>query len=192
VGHDAIVCVPPGCSELDYELEVAAVIGLGGADIRVEEADRHIAGYCIMNDWSARDVQRVEARLGFGFGKSKDFATTLGPYLVTPDELQRFRAGTSLHLSMTASVNGIEYSRASLKDMYWSFAEIVEYGARSSRVEPGDIFGSGTCGTGCILELSSLDDSGRYPWLCAGNRVELTVEGLGTLGNTVVATASMG
>ncbi len=146
--------MPPGSAELDYELEVAAVVGMGGADLDPEVAERSIAGYCVMNDWSARDIQRREMKLSMGPVKGKDFATSLGPVFVTPDELEDTRRDKSFDLAMTATVNGVEYSRASLADIYWSFGEMLAYASRGTRIETGDVIGSGTCGTGCILELS--------------------------------------
>jgi 2-keto-4-pentenoate hydratase/2-oxohepta-3-ene-1,7-dioic acid hydratase in catechol pathway len=186
-GPDEVVAIPPGSAEMDYELEVAAVVGMGGADLVPDDAQRTIAGYCVMNDWSARDVQRREMKLSMGPVKGKDFATSIGPMLVTPDELDDVRRDRSFDLAMTASVNGVEYSRASLADVYWSFGEMLAYASRGTRVEPGDIIGSGTCGTGCILELSMVHGHDRYPWLQPGDVVELTVERLGTLRNRVVA-----
>jgi len=185
-GPDDDVPVPPGCTELDYELEVAAVVGMGGADLDPAGAERHIAGYTVMNDWSARDLQRREMKLSMGPVKGKDFATSLGPVLVTPDELESRRRNRAFDLAMTARVNGVEYSRASLADIYWSFGELLAYASRGTRVEPGDVIGSGTCGTGCILELSLVNGGERYPWLKPGDVVELEVEELGVLRNRVV------
>jgi 2-keto-4-pentenoate hydratase/2-oxohepta-3-ene-1,7-dioic acid hydratase in catechol pathway len=186
-GPDDDVAMPPGSAELDYELEVAAVVGMGGADLEPDEAERSIAGYCVMNDWSARDIQRREMKLSMGPVKGKDFATSLGPVFVTPDELADARRDKSYDLAMTATVNGVEYSRASLADIYWSFGEMLAYASRGTRVETGDVIGSGTCGTGCILELSLVHGVDRYPWLQPGDVVELSVERLGTLRNTVTA-----
>jgi 2-keto-4-pentenoate hydratase/2-oxohepta-3-ene-1,7-dioic acid hydratase in catechol pathway len=186
-GPDDVVPIPPGSAELDYELEVAAVIGRGGADLDPEQAQRSIAGYCVMNDWSARDLQRREMKLSMGPVKGKDFATSIGPVLVTPDELQDTKRDRAYDLAMTATVNGIEYSRASLADIFWSFGEMIAYASRGTRVEAGDVIGSGTCGTGCILELSMVHGHERYPWLQPGDVVELSVERLGTLRNRVVA-----
>jgi len=180
------VAVPPGSEQLDYELEVAAVVGMGGSDIDPDDAERHIAGYCVMNDWSARDLQRREMRLSLGPAKGKDFATTLGPFLVTPDELEPFREGEAYDLAMTATVNGKEYSRASLAEIYWSFGEMLAYASRGTRVVPGDVIGSGTCGTGCILELSLVHGEQAYPWLAPGDHVALEVEHLGRVVNRVV------
>jgi 2-keto-4-pentenoate hydratase/2-oxohepta-3-ene-1,7-dioic acid hydratase in catechol pathway len=190
-GPDDVVPIPPGCAEMDYELEVAAIVGMRGADLTPEDARRNIAGYCVMNDWSARDVQRREMKLSMGPVKGKDFATSIGPMLVTPDELEDTRRNRSYDLAMTATVNGVEYSRASLADIFWSFEEMLAYASRGTRVEAGDIIGSGTCGTGCILELSMVHGHERYPWLRPGDVVELAVERLGTLRNRVVAGAPL-
>ncbi len=180
------VPVPPGCRELDFELEVAAIVGRRGENLAPDEAARGIAGYTIMNDWSARDLQRREMRLGLGPVKGKDFATSLGPWFVTPDELEPWRHGRAYDLTMTATVNGRVLSRASLADLYWGFDEMIAYASRGTRVEPGDVIGSGTCGTGCILELSLVHGSESYPWLQPGDEVALTVDRLGTLVNRVV------
>ncbi len=190
-GADVDVAIPPGCAEMDYELEVAAVVGMGGADLDPDMAQLGIAGYCVMNDWSARDLQRREMKLSMGPVKGKDFATSIGPVLVTPDELEDTRRDKSYDLEMTATVNGVEYSRASLADIFWSFGEMIAYASRGTRVEPGDVIGSGTCGTGCILELSLVHGSDRYAWLQPGDVVELAVERLGKLRNRVVAGAPL-
>jgi 2-keto-4-pentenoate hydratase/2-oxohepta-3-ene-1,7-dioic acid hydratase in catechol pathway len=180
------VAIPPGSSQLDFELEVAAVVGKGGSDLDPEEAERHIVGFIVMNDWSARDLQRREMKLSLGPAKGKDFATSLGPFLVTPDEIESDRKDRAYDLAMTASVNGVEYSRASLADLYWSFGEMLAYASRGTRLVPGDVIGSGTCGTGCILELSLVHGEEAYPWLRPGDEVVLEVEGLGRLANRVV------
>ena len=187
VGDGVDVPMAPGSTDMDYELEVAAIVGKQGSNLDPREAERHIAGFCVMNDWSARDVQRREMKLSMGPVKGKDFATTLGPMLVTPDELESKRKGRAYDLAMTARVNGVEYSRASLADIYWSFAEMLAYASRGTRIEPGDVIGSGTCGTGCILELSLVHGADRYPWLRPGDAVELEVEQLGIVRNRVVA-----
>jgi 2-keto-4-pentenoate hydratase/2-oxohepta-3-ene-1,7-dioic acid hydratase in catechol pathway len=186
IGDGAEVAIPPLSSELDYELEVAAIVGRDGADLDTEKAEAHIAGYCVMNDWSARDIQRREMKLNMGPVKGKDFATSLGPFLVTPDEIAGRRKGKAFDLEMTAKVNGVEYSRASWADIYYSFGEMLAYASRGTRVVAGDVIGSGTCGTGCILELSLVHGSEPYPWLRAGDEVELNVELLGSLRNRVV------
>jgi len=184
-GPDDPVSAPPGSRELDFELEVAAVVGRHGADVAAADAESFIAGYTVMNDWSARDLQRREMKLSMGPVKGKDFATTLGPWLVTPDELAPYRTDTGYALAMTATVNGVEYSRASWADVYFGFDQMVEYASRGTRVAPGDVLGSGTCGTGCILELSLVHGSEKYPWLVPGDEVVLEVEGLGRLRNVV-------
>jgi 2-keto-4-pentenoate hydratase/2-oxohepta-3-ene-1,7-dioic acid hydratase in catechol pathway len=186
VGPGEEVAVPPGTSELDFELEVAAIVGRGGSDLDPEEAESHIAGFCVMNDWSARDIQRREMKLSMGPVKGKDFTTTLGPYMVTRDELEPYRKDRAYDLVMTASVNGKEYSRASLAEIYWSFGEMLAYASRGTRLVPGDVIGSGTCGTGCILELSLVHGSEVYPWLQPGDEVALAVEQLGRIQNKVV------
>jgi 2-keto-4-pentenoate hydratase/2-oxohepta-3-ene-1,7-dioic acid hydratase in catechol pathway len=186
LGPYADVAVPPGSEQLDFELEVGAVVELGGSDLTPDEAERHIAGFCVMNDWSARDIQRREMKLSMGPVKGKDFATSLGPFLVTPDELEPFRKGRAYDLAMTASVNGREYSRASLADIYWSFGEMLAYASRGTTLLPGDVIGSGTCGTGCILELSLVHGEEEYPWLHPGDEVTLEVEHLGRLTSRVV------
>src|SRR3954447_14009228 len=179
IGPNDDVAVPPGSSQLDFELEVAAVVGLGGSDLTPDEAEGHIAGFTVMNDWSARDVQRREMKLSMGPVKGKDFATSLGPFLVTPDELEPFRSGRAYDLRMRASVNGREYSDASLADIYWSFGEMLAYASRGTEVVPGDVIGSGTCGTGCILELSLVHGEEEFPWLRPGDEVVLEVDHLG-------------
>jgi 2-keto-4-pentenoate hydratase/2-oxohepta-3-ene-1,7-dioic acid hydratase in catechol pathway len=186
-GDGEDIAIPPGSAELDFELEVAAIIGRGGADLTPEEAEQRIAGYCVMNDWSARDVQRREMKLSMGPVKGKDFATTIGPMLVTPDEIEDTRSGRAFDLTMTATVNGREFSRASLKEIFWSFGEMISYASRGTRVEPGDVIGSGTCGTGCILELALVHGGEAYPWLRPGDEVVLTVDRLGSLRNRIVA-----
>jgi fumarylacetoacetate (FAA) hydrolase len=179
--HDPVTR-PPGCHELDYELEVAAVVSHPGANLDpATAAETHIAGYCIMNDWSARDIQRREMKLSLGPVKGKDFATSMGPMLVTSDELG------DLSLDMTATVNGREYSRANLADIHWGFGDMLAYASQNTRVEPGDVIGSGTCGTGCILELSLVHGAAEYPWLQPGDEVVLTVDQLGTLATKIAA-----
>src|SRR5213592_2420574 len=154
---------PSDTAELDYELEVAAVIGADGA----------IGGFTVMNDWSARDVQRQEMRVGLGPAKGKDFATSLGPVLVTPDEFDGSDG------EMVARVNGEERSRGNLSAMYHHWDALVAQAARNTRLRPGDIIGSGTVGTGCILE------HGDGRWLQRGDVVELEIEGIGVLRNRV-------
>jgi fumarylacetoacetate (FAA) hydrolase len=161
-GPEADVPYPEGTEQLDYELEVAAVIG----------AEGRIGGFTVMNDWSARDIQLKEMRVGLGPAKGKDFATSLGPILVTPDELG--------DAELVARVNGEERSRGNLRAMYHSWDALLATAARNTTLRPGDVIGSGTVGTGCILE------HGDGRWLQRGDVVELEVEGIGVLRNRVV------
>ncbi len=179
--------VPPGCRRLDFELEVAAVIGRPGRDLAPADASDYIAGYTIFNDWSARDLQMAEMRLGLGMCKGKDFANTLGPWIVTPDELEPYRDGDRLDLELHAELNGSSLGRDTLANMAWSFAELVSYASRGTWVRPGDVLGSGTCGNGCLLELWGRHGRDGLPPLQPGDVVSLHAEGIGTLTNTVVA-----
>jgi 2-keto-4-pentenoate hydratase/2-oxohepta-3-ene-1,7-dioic acid hydratase in catechol pathway len=179
--------VPPGCRRLDLELEVAAVIGRSGRDLIPGTAGEHIAGYTIFNDWSARDLQMAEMRLGLGMCKGKDFANTLGPWIVTPDELEAYVDGDRLDLELRAEVNGTALGADTLANMAWSFPELVSYASRGTWVRPGDVLGSGTCGHGCLLELWGRHGRDFHPPLGPGDVVSLHVEGIGTLTNTVVA-----
>jgi 2-keto-4-pentenoate hydratase/2-oxohepta-3-ene-1,7-dioic acid hydratase in catechol pathway len=187
VGSGDEIPACPGSVRLDYELEVAAIVGRAGSNLAPEQAEEHIAGYCIMNDWSARDIQIREKASTVGPAKTKDWATSLGPMLVTRDELEPFRKGTAYHLEMKASVNGKQYSRGFLDDLYWSFPEMVAYASRGTTLLPGDVIGSGTVGTGCILELAQSSD--QYPWLVPGDEVTMEVAQLGRLSNRLVVGA---
>lgn len=171
VGPDAEVEWPDYSNRMDYELEIAAVIGKRGSDVPVEEAEEHIAGYTVFNDFSARDTQMREMQGRLGPAKGKDFANALGPYLVTADEFDLAGA------SMTAAVDGETWSEGTPGEMHHSFADIVAHVSQSEPLQPGDVLGSGTVGEGCGLEL------GRF--LESGDTVALTVEGIGTLENTV-------
>jgi 2-keto-4-pentenoate hydratase/2-oxohepta-3-ene-1,7-dioic acid hydratase in catechol pathway len=186
-GPGAEIAAPPGSTQLDLELEVAAIVGRGGRDVRVEDAADHIAGYTIWNDWSARDIAGKELRLPFGFLKAKDFANTLGPWIVTPDELEPFRDGDRFDLSARASINGVVLGGDSFANMAWSFEELVAYAAMGSAIAPGDVIGSGTCGGGCLYELWGEAQALEPPPLQPGDVVTLEVQGIGTLENTVVA-----
>jgi 2-keto-4-pentenoate hydratase/2-oxohepta-3-ene-1,7-dioic acid hydratase in catechol pathway len=185
------IAVPPGCVDLDLELELAAVIGRSGRDLTPGEAESCIAGYTIFNDWSARDLQRHELALGLGFCKAKDFANTLGPWIVTPDELDPFRRGDRLDLRMTAAINGRELGSDTAASMAWSWGELVSYASRGTWVRPGDVLGSGTCGGGCLLEMWGRHGRDGHPPLRPGDTVSLTIEGIGTLENTIVPGADV-
>jgi fumarylacetoacetate (FAA) hydrolase len=162
-GPEDDIVFPSESSAWDYELEAAAVIG----------ADGRIAGFTVLNDWSARDLQKMEMAVGLGPAKGKDFGTSLGPVLVTPDELG------DLRLEMIARVNGEERSRGNLGDMHWSWDDLVAHAGRNTRLLAGDVLGSGTVGTGCILE------HGDGRWLEPGDAVELEIERIGVLRNRV-------
>lgn len=168
------VGIAPGSAAFDYELEIAAVIGREGADLDPATAVEHIAGYMLFCDWSARDLQSQEMRLNLGPAKGKDTAHSCGPWMLTPDELPADAA-------MTASVNGRPYSSGRLDALYWSFGEMIAYASRGTRVVPGDLIGSGTVGTGCILELSRTHGGDAYPWLRPDDEVHLEVSGLGAV-----------
>jgi 2-keto-4-pentenoate hydratase/2-oxohepta-3-ene-1,7-dioic acid hydratase in catechol pathway len=193
IGAHDDVAVPPGCGELDFELEVAAVIGTAGHDLSPEQAREHIAGYTILNDWSARDLQRREMAVRLGPCKGKDFASTLGPVLVTADELEPYRDDDGfLRLAMTVSVNGDEVGRDLLSNMAWPFEDLVAYASRGTWVRPGDVLGSGTCGNGgCLAELWGRRGTQEPPPPRPGDVVTMTVEGIGTVSNRVVAGAAL-
>ncbi|MGW1750322.1 fumarylacetoacetate hydrolase family protein [Streptomyces sp. NPDC002092] len=180
--------VPPGSGVLDFELEVAAVIGKEGRDLTPEQAREHIVGYTVLNDWSARDLQSAEMRVGLGPCKGKDTATTLGPCLVTADELDEHRDEEGfLRLGLTAAVNGEVVGKDLLSNMSWTFEEMVAYASRGTWVRPGDVLGSGTCGNGgCLAELWGVRGRQDPAPLKPGDTVTLTVEGIGSVSNTVV------
>jgi fumarylacetoacetate (FAA) hydrolase len=182
-GPDHAVPMPKSTEALDYELEVACVIGTPGADISTDEAEGHIFGYTIFNDWSARDLQRLEMRVGLGPAKGKDFASSLGPWIVTPDELaDRATARPGVFdLQMTAKVNQQERSRGNWNDIHYSFGEMIARASEDVLLLPGEVIGSGTVGSGSLLELTS----GEGPWLKPGDVVELEIEMLGVLRNVV-------
>ncbi len=196
-GPGDIACMPDHFEKLDFELEVAVVLGKKGRNFSAKEADQYIAGFCIMNDMSARGLQMEEMKLNLGPAKGKDFSTVIGPWLVTPDELEQFKVpakenhvGNTYDLKMTCSVNGKEVSSGNVKDMDWTFAEIIERCAYGTDVLPGDVIGSGTVGTGCFLELNGtakLNNPDAVPqWLQPNDIVEMKIDGLGTLTNKII------
>ncbi len=185
IGDGDTVRAPQGSAALDYELELACVIGTAASNLPADDtAMSVVAGFTILNDWSARDIQRAEMAVGLGPSKSKDFATSVGPRLVPFGELKPHYRDGRLHLEMTARVNGQEYSRGNAGSMYWTWPQILAHASRDTELRPGDVIGSGTVGTGCILELTPEAVGG---WLQPGDAVELAIEHLGTLRNTVVA-----
>ncbi len=173
---------------LDYELECAVVIAREGTNIPASKADAYIGGYMIFNDWSARALQMQEMKLNLGPAKGKDFASTFGPWLVTVDELADRRVagdnGDRYDLEMIARINGRELSRGNLKDMNWTFAQIIERASYGVTLRPGEVIGSGTVGTGCLLELNGSKVTDNL-WLKDGDEVELEIDRLGVLKNTV-------
>jgi fumarylacetoacetate (FAA) hydrolase len=182
-GPDEEVPIPLYTKALDYELEVACVIGKACRNISESDAASSIAGYTIMNDWSARDVQEKEMKIGLGPAKAKDFATSLGPWLVTPDEVQDRQVAPGLfRLAMTAKVNGNLLSKGEMNKMHWTFPQMITRASQAVNLQPGDILGSGTVGTGSILELGPEVQR----WLLPGDVVELEVERLGVLRNRIV------
>ncbi len=197
-GPGEVRCMPDHFEKLDFELEAAIVICKHGRNIKAEDADEYIGGLMIMNDMSARRLQMEEMLLNLGPAKGKDFSTVIGPWLVTPDELEELvvpckenHTGKSWNLRMQCRVNGKQVSDGNLSDMDWTFAEIIERASYGVDLYPGDVIGSGTVGTGCFLELNGtgkLNDP-NYPeqWLQAGDVVEMEIDGLGKLSNTIVA-----
>jgi 2-keto-4-pentenoate hydratase/2-oxohepta-3-ene-1,7-dioic acid hydratase in catechol pathway len=176
---------PAGSSALDLELEVAVVIGRRARNVSVDEAAGCIAGYTIFNDWSERAIAKLEARLPYGFHKTKDFANTFGPWIVTPDELDPYRDGDRLNLRMTAYVNSTELGSDTLASMAWSIEELVHFAARGAWIAPGDVIATGTCGGGCLFELWGRNGALEPPPLRPGDEVRLDVEGIGTLTNAI-------
>jgi 2-keto-4-pentenoate hydratase/2-oxohepta-3-ene-1,7-dioic acid hydratase in catechol pathway len=184
VGQDAAVWAPAGSMELDYELELGVVIGTGGRDIAPDAAWSHVAGFTIVNDLSARDLQRREVAVGLGPAKGKDFATAVGPWIVTRDEFSDRISGDTLSLDMTARINGRERSRGNASELHHSIPRLVAQASRDAELFPGDLIGTGTVGSGCILELGPETVGG---WLKPGTRVELEIERLGVLRTRIVA-----
>lgn len=197
-GPGPVVCMPDHFEKLDFELEIAVVIGKQGRNVRAEEADDYIAGFMIMNDMSARTLQMEEMLLNLGPAKGKDFSTVIGPWLVTPDELAAYKVpakpghtGNNYKLDMKCWVNGELVSQGNVADMDWTFAEIIERCAYGVDIYPGDVIGSGTVGTGCFLELNGtglrLDPQNFKPqWLKEGDEVKMEITGLGVLENIIV------
>ena len=193
--------MPDHFQKLDFELEAAIVICKAGRNIKADEADEYIGGLMIMNDFSARRLQMEEMLLNLGPAKGKDFSTAIGPWLVTPEELEELavpckenHVGKSWNLSMKCWINGAQVSEGNLADMDWTFAEIIERASYGVDLFPGDVIGSGTVGTGCFLELNGTgklnDPNYTEQWLKDGDVVELEIDKLGRLQNTIVAEES--
>ncbi len=181
------VWAPGGSNELDYELEIAALIDTPVKNLSAERAEEAIGGYMVMNDWSARDLQRDETAVRLGPAKGKDFATTIGPYLVTPDEIASARSGKGYDLTATATINGQVISQGNWRDIHFSFGEMVERASADVQLRAGDVLGSGTVGGGCLLEIRDESGFGRY--LQPEDSVSLTIDRLGTLTSPVVGRA---
>ncbi len=184
--HDDVP-LAPGTQMFDLELEVGAVIGRGGRDLHPATAEQHIVGYTLFNDWTARDHQLRDLALGIGMGKSKDSATTLGPALVTVDELEDYRSDGRISIELTAEVNGKELTRGTLDQMDWTFGELIAFISRGVDLAPGDVIGSGTVPGGCLLEhVDTADIADFSGWLQPGDVVTLKGEGLGETRQSIV------
>ena len=197
--NDDIECMPSHFEKLDYELEIAILIGKEGRNIKAKNAKEYIAGFMIMNDMSSRGLQMKEMKLNLGPAKGKDFASVLGPYLVTPDELSgnvvnEDDSGCNYNLEMTCSVNGKLLSKGNLKDMAWSFEKIIERVSYGATIYPGDIIGSGTVGTGCLLEINGTNKLKHSDftemWLKENDVVEMEIENLGKITNKIISNNS--
>ncbi|WP_435155056.1 fumarylacetoacetate hydrolase family protein [Amycolatopsis sacchari] len=186
VGPYEDVPVAPGSAMFDLELEVGAVLGRGGRDLHPDRAEEHIAGYTLFNDWTARDHQLVDLAQGIGQAKGKDCAITLGPALVTVDELEPYRRDGRLAITLSATVNGEELTRGSLDQMDWTFGELLAYASRGTDLLPGAVIGSGTVPRGCLLEHVDTPALADFTgWLRPGDVVSLCGEGLGETRQTV-------
>ena len=196
--NDDIELMPDHFEKLDYELEFAIVIGKGGKNILAKDADKHIAGFTVLNDLSARTLQMEEMKLNLGPAKGKDFCNILGPYLVTPKELSSKSIdtpfGKKYDLEMKCFVNGELLSQGNAKDMNWTFAEIIERASYGVELFPGDVIGSGTVGTGCLLELNGTGKRAnpkyKEQWLKEGDIIEMEIEGLGKIRNKIIRSAN--
>lgn len=180
-GSDTTIPYPAGSSQLDFELEIAAVVGKGGRDIAVADGWNHVAGLTILNDWSGRDLQLREMSVGLGPAKSKDFATSIGPAIITLDELRPWFRGDRHHLKATVTINDVEIATSSTGDNFWTIPQMIEFASRGVDLEPGDLIGLGTMARGCLLELGE----SVHPWLRSGDEIVLEVEHLGRLRNMV-------
>ena len=175
--------------KLDYELEIVIIIGKKGRDISVDQADSFIYGFSIMNDFSSRQIQMDEMKLNLGPAKGKDFATTIGPYIVTKDELNdsiiKTKKGNQYDIELSCTVNGTKYSNDNLRNMHWTFAEIISQISIGTTLYPGDVIGSGTCGTGCFYEINSSKSLSNHTWLNNGDIVTISTNKIGSLSNEI-------
>jgi fumarylacetoacetate (FAA) hydrolase len=180
-GSDALIPYPQGSTQLDFELELAVVIGTAGEDIAEAAAWNHVAGMTIFNDWSARDLQQREMSVGLGPAKSKDFASSIGPAIVTLDELAPFLENDRHHLNAIVRIDDEEIARTNTGELYWSVPQIIAHASRQVTLRPGDLLGLGTMAKGCLLELGEA----AHAWLQPGDEVELEIEGIGKLRNRI-------
>ena len=197
--QDEIKCMPSHFEKLDFELEIAIVIGKEGRNLKANEASSYIAGYMIMNDVSARGLQMKEMKLNLGPAKGKDFASVIGPYLVTPDEIKdklidKGEHGSIYDLKMSCFLNNQLVSEGNFKDMNWTFEQIIERVSYGATIYPGDIIGSGTVGTGCLLELNGtekiIDSNYNEVWLKEGDVIKMKIDKLGEISNKIVSESS--
>ena len=197
--QDEIKCMPSHFEKLDFELEIAIVIGKEGRNLKANEASSYIAGYMIMNDVSARGLQMKEMKLNLGPAKGKDFASVIGPYLVTPDEIKdklidKGEHGSIYDLKMSCFLNNQLVSEGNFKDMNWTFEQIIERVSYGTTIYPGDIIGSGTVGTGCLLELNGTgkikNSNYNEVWLKEGDVVKMKIDKLGEISNKIVSESS--
>lgn len=191
-GPNDDVPMPPLTRALDFELEVAAIVGTPARDVAPEQAKSHIVGYAILNDWSARDIQRREMQVGLGPSKGKDFANTLGPWITSADELEKYRKDDRLDLEMTVFINGVRVGGDRLSNMGWSFEELLSHASRDAWVGAGDVLATGTCASGALAETWGRTGVQDPPPLVPGDVVMMAVEGLGTISNRIVPQVSMG
>jgi len=182
-GHKEDIPYPKETKELDFELELAVIIANGGKNIDKKDANELIAGYTILNDWSARDLQREEMQMNLGPAKGKDFANSFGPYMVTPDELNNNWENDKMNLRMTCHLNDKLISDGNTNDLYHSFPTMIQRASMNVDLKPGDYIGSGTVGTGCILELRPETTGG---WLKRGDTIRLEIDNIGILENTII------
>ncbi len=186
-GPGEVIVQKKHMEKLDFEFEIAIVINKKGKNIKKENAHNYIAGFVIMNDWSAREIQLQEMKLNLGPAKGKDFATSIGPYLVTLDDLEEYKIsseqGDRYDLEMKGYVNDVLVTKDNFKNMTWTFSEIIERASYGTNLYPGDLIGSGTCATGCFLENNLSNNNST--WLKDGDEIKLQVDCLGTLKNTI-------
>ena len=194
--NDDVYCEKDHFEDLDYELEIAIVIGKKGKNILAKDALKYIAGVTILNDMSARKLQREEMKLNLGPAKGKDFANILGPYLVTLDEIDKKsfidknHIGKKYDLEMRCSINGEVISTGNMKTMHWTFSEIIERVSYGVEIYPGDIIGSGTVGGGCFLEINGSEkkknNNYKERWINEGDIIEMEIEGIGKISNQII------